>query len=321
MCVALCDYVKNSTHEISIKKGDMLVLLNSNNKYLWTVEINGIQGFVPPEYVKKLDSKPSTLATNEHLLDEFTVAKRQQKIETQYRNLVEQYNDRLNKLQESCAYHATYHLIREASDLTLWLNDKEKVVIETNLGQRPVEVLVLTSRFDDFKKEIKIKESRVHELNVIAGRLRGIIKFDASIKIQSGIDELNNKWNELQKIILERQEKFIDAHEVQLFLHDAGELQDLVTGKNAQIEANIAIGNDLTSVKRLQRKHKGFEIDLTALGECISELDDAEDATEDAEEDEEEDLLPYYKGQPLFVYHKLKIFILILHFFQLINFK
>jgi hypothetical protein len=85
----------------------------------------------------------------------------------------------------------------------LWINDKEKVVMETNLGQRPDEVELLTRRFDDFKKDLKINESRVNELNVIADRLRGINKIEASTKIQSEIDELNYKWNELKRVTSE----------------------------------------------------------------------------------------------------------------------
>jgi hypothetical protein len=44
---------------------------------------------------------------------------------------------RQKKFNESCD---AYRLIREANDLTLWINDKEKLVLETNLGQRPDEV-------------------------------------------------------------------------------------------------------------------------------------------------------------------------------------
>ncbi len=75
--------------------------------------------------------------------------------------------------------------------------------METNLGQRPDEVELLTRRFDDFKKDLKINESRVNELNVIADRLRGINKIEASTKIQSEIDELNYKWNELKRVTSE----------------------------------------------------------------------------------------------------------------------
>ena len=282
--------MEKSPREISIRKGDVLVLLNSNKKDWWKVEINDRQGFVPSAYVKKLDSQPSTLTTSpskEHLLDEFTVLNYQQQIEQQYKNLVDLCNERLKKINDSCD---AYRLIREANDLKLWINDKEKVVMETNLGQRPDEVELLTRRFDDFKKDLKINESRVNELNVIADRLRGINKIEASTKIQSEIDELNYKWNELQRVTSERQTKLINAHEVQRFLRDADETMDWVTDKNSQIEMNKEYGHDLTSVKRLQRKHEGFERDLEALGERIRELDDVSQRLINTHPDEAESI-------------------------------
>ena len=187
-----------------------------------------------------------------------------------------------------------YRLIREADDLTLWIKDKEKLVLETNSGQRPDEVELLTRRFNDFKKDLKVNETRVHELNSIADRLRAINKIDASTKIQSEIDELNTKWATLQKVTQERQEKLINAHEVQRFLRDADETMDWVNDKNAQIDMNDEYGHDLTSVKRLQRKHDGFERDLEALGERIRELDDVTQRLINTHPDEAESI---YKKQ------------------------
>ena len=55
-CVmALYDYAEKSPREVSMKKGDVLTLLNSNNKDWWKVEVNDRQGFVPAAYVKKID--------------------------------------------------------------------------------------------------------------------------------------------------------------------------------------------------------------------------------------------------------------------------
>lgn len=55
-CVlALYDYTEKSPREVSMKKGDLLTLLNASNKDWWKVEVNDRQGFVPAAYVKKVD--------------------------------------------------------------------------------------------------------------------------------------------------------------------------------------------------------------------------------------------------------------------------
>nr|1UUE_A Chain A, SPECTRIN ALPHA CHAIN [Gallus gallus] len=55
LVLALYDYQEKSPREVTMKKGDILTLLNSTNKDWWKTEVNGRQGFVPAAYVKKLD--------------------------------------------------------------------------------------------------------------------------------------------------------------------------------------------------------------------------------------------------------------------------
>lgn len=42
--IALYDYTEKSPREVSMKKGEVLTLLNSNNKDWWKVEVNDRQG-------------------------------------------------------------------------------------------------------------------------------------------------------------------------------------------------------------------------------------------------------------------------------------
>ena len=80
--VALYDYQEKSPREVSMKKGDILTLLNSSNKDWWKVEVNDRQGFVPAAYVKKIDS--SLTASQSNLADEYTISVRQNQIEKQW---------------------------------------------------------------------------------------------------------------------------------------------------------------------------------------------------------------------------------------------
>uniref|UniRef100_A0A8C9G0U5 SH3 domain-containing protein n=1 Tax=Pavo cristatus TaxID=9049 RepID=A0A8C9G0U5_PAVCR len=68
LVLALYDYQEKSPREVTMKKGDILTLLNSTNKDWWKVEVNDRQGFVPAAYVKKLD--PAQSASRENLLEE-----------------------------------------------------------------------------------------------------------------------------------------------------------------------------------------------------------------------------------------------------------
>ena len=260
---------------MSVKKGDVLTLINSNNKDWWKVEINDRQGFVPAAYVKKIEVEAVPAQgpndPTQQILSASSVQARQQQIESEYQHLLNLGQQRHQKLNEACDAH---RLVREAADLTLWISDKEKIASEQKLGETPDEVELLTRRFDDFKKDLKVNEARIAELNRIADRLRSMNQPESAKKIQDEIEILNIKWTELQKVTAHRQHKLMSAHEVQRFQRDADETMDWINEKNEVTGIDLEYGHDLPSVKRLQRKHEGFERDLDALGERIRELDD-----------------------------------------------
>jgi len=72
--MALYDYTEKSPREVSMKKGDVLTLLNSNNKDWWKVEVNDRQGFVPAAYVKRIDAGLS--ASQQNLADKSSISAR-----------------------------------------------------------------------------------------------------------------------------------------------------------------------------------------------------------------------------------------------------
>lgn len=58
-----------------------------------------------------------------------------------------------------------------------------------------------------------------------------------------------------------------------MFLHrDADETKEWIEEKNQALNTDN-YGHDLASVQALQRKHEGFERDLAALGDKVSQTD------------------------------------------------
>ena len=99
-CVmALYDYTEKSPREVSMKKGDVLTLLNSNNKDWWKVEVNDRQGFVPAAYVKKID--PGLTASQQQLLDNSSVSARQAQIEKTFQSVLHMGEERTKRLEET----------------------------------------------------------------------------------------------------------------------------------------------------------------------------------------------------------------------------
>lgn len=266
--VALYDYSEKSPREVSMKKGDVLALLNSNNKDWWKVEVNDRQGFVPAAYVKKVDAGLS--ASQQHLAEQNSIANRQGQIENQYDGLLASGRERKIKLEESCR---AYQLVREAAELAQWINDKQSVAQVQEVGSDLENVEVLQKKFDDFLSDMQSNEVRLKEMNQMATQLNNLGQTEAAVKITQQIDELNQKWTTLQHVTTERATQLGSAHEVQRFHRDIEETKDWIREKDDALNNNN-YGSDLRSVQTLQRKHEGLERDLAALGDKIRQLDE-----------------------------------------------
>lgn len=266
--MALYDYTEKSPREVSMKKNDVLTLLNSNNKDWWKVEVNDRQGFVPAAYVKKMEAGLS--ASQQHLAEGNSIGARQGQIENQYGNLMALGRGRCDKLGESLR---AYQLVREAAELAQWIKDKEQVAQVQEVGEDLEQVEVLQKKFDDFMSDLKGNEVRLGEMNNIANKLMTLGQTEAAVKIQTQIEDLNQKWQHLQEVTQERAQQLGSAHEVQRFHRDVDETKDWIQEKDDALLADDC-GHDLRSVQTMQRKHEGLERDLAALGDRIRHLDD-----------------------------------------------
>uniref|UniRef100_A0A914P3Y4 SH3 domain-containing protein n=3 Tax=Panagrolaimus TaxID=55784 RepID=A0A914P3Y4_9BILA len=268
--VALYDYTEKSPREVSMKKGDILTLLNSNNKDWWKVEVNDRQGFVPAAYVKRIEPGSTHYHAATTGQQPSSINARQNQIEDQYQKLLTLGEQRRRKLEESCK---GYQLLREANDLAEWIRSREAVARQQEIGTDLEEVEVLQKKFDDFKGDLKANEVRLQEMNQIATALTAVGQTETAVRIRQQIEELNNRWKELEKQADVREQQLGSAHEVQRFHRDIDETRDWIQEKNDALDSDD-FGRDLRSVQALQRKHEGVERDLAALNDQIKRLDE-----------------------------------------------
>ncbi len=269
-CVmALYEYTEKSPREVSMKKGDVLTLLNSNNKDWWKVEVNDRQGFVPAAYVKKID--PGLTASQQQLVDNSSVGARQVQIEKLYENILNLGKERAKRLKETCK---AYELVRDAAELSNWIKTKEQHAQIEDVTDDLEQVEVMQKKFDDFQTDLRANEVRLAEMNEIALQLVTLGQTDAAIKIQAQLEDLNKKWTDLQTVTTERVNAFERAHEVQRFHRDVDETKDWIQEKDEALSIDD-LGKDLRSVQALQRKHEGLERDLAALGDKIGQLNES----------------------------------------------
>uniref|UniRef100_A0A8C6YFU0 Spectrin alpha, non-erythrocytic 1 n=1 Tax=Naja naja TaxID=35670 RepID=A0A8C6YFU0_NAJNA len=329
LVLALYDYQEKSPREVTMKKGDILTLLNSTNKDWWKVEVNDRQGFVPAAYVKKLDPAQST--SRENLLDEQgSIALRQEQIDHQtfltkeigsvslrmkqveelYHSLLELGEKRKDMLEKSCK---KFMLFRETNELQQWIHEKEATLANEEVGADLEQVEVLQKKFDDFQKDLKANESRLKDINKVANDLEseGLMAEEvqavqhlhsfkghcsmswadipSSLFSSLVLQELNERWRALQQLAEERSQLLGSAHEVQRFHRDADETKEWIEEKNQALNTDN-YGHDLASVQALQRKHEGFERDLAALGDKVNSLGETAERLIQSHPESSEDL-------------------------------
>ncbi|KAG5834943.1 hypothetical protein ANANG_G00266900 [Anguilla anguilla] len=301
LVLALYDYQEKSPREVTMKKGDVLTLLNSTNKDWWKVEVNDRQGFVPAAYVRKLD--PAQSSSRDNLLDEQgSISARQEQIESQsqvkvecsvsarmsqveelYGNILEVGEKRKNVLENSCK---KFMLFRESNELQQWINEKEGALTNEEMGSDLEQVEVLQKKFDDFQKDLKANESRLKDINKVASELDsvGLMAEEAPTQAQhqealgsapgSVKDEADSKnaspWKSI-RLVVQTTATFNSIKELNNRWRDADETKEWIEEKNQALNTDN-YGHDLASVQALQRKHEGFERDLAALGDKVKSL-------------------------------------------------
>uniref|UniRef100_A0A8C2UDU8 Spectrin alpha, non-erythrocytic 1 n=1 Tax=Coturnix japonica TaxID=93934 RepID=A0A8C2UDU8_COTJA len=248
LVLALYDYQEKSPREVTMKKGDILTLLNSTNKDWWKVEVNDRQGFVPAAYVKKLD--PAQSASRENLLEE-------QGSIALYHSLLELGEKRKGMLEKSCK---KFMLFREANELQQWINEKEAALTNEEVGADLEQVEVLQKKFDDFQKDLKANESRLKDINKVANDLES-----------EGLMADEVQAVEHQVCLRSQRALHFNSLFASTPIRDADETKEWIEEKNQALNTDN-YGHDLASVQALQRKHEGFERDLAALGDKVNSL-------------------------------------------------
>lgn len=269
LVVALYDYQEKAPRDVSMRKGEILSLLNSSSKDWWKVEINDRQGFVPAAYLKKIDA-PLT-DSQSHLLDQpLTVALQQKRLEEQYNNLLKLGRDRRERLQGSVQ---AYQLVREANDLHQWVVEKELLAVtETIVPVGLEEVECERKRVDNLMAEQKDREQRVQDLRDKADRLKRGGQTEAVEKIEGIIMQLQKKYEQLEEVTTKKVKNLDDINAVQRYHRDCDEAKEWIDEKDVRLTTDD-VGKDLTSVQRLIRKHDALERDLVALGDRVKQLD------------------------------------------------
>uniref|UniRef100_A0A8C9UTX8 Spectrin alpha chain, erythrocytic 1 n=2 Tax=Marmotini TaxID=337730 RepID=A0A8C9UTX8_SPEDA len=260
--LALFDFQARSHREVTMKKNDVLTLLSSINKDWWKVEADDHQGFVPANHVRKLASDELPMVPKRRREEPGSIAQRQEQIEELYRSLCDRAEERRRRLLQR---YNEFLLAYEAGDMLEWIQEKKA----ENTGVELDDVWELQKKFDEFQRDLKTNEPRRRDINKVADDLlweKLLTPEGAHIR-----QELNTRWDSLQRLADEQQQLLGSAHAVEMFHRDIDDTKEQIE-KKCQALRVADPGSDLISVQALQRQHESFERDLIPLGEKVTIL-------------------------------------------------
>ncbi|XP_019677904.3 spectrin alpha chain, erythrocytic 1 isoform X2 [Felis catus] len=260
--VALYDFEARSNREVTMKKDDVLTLLSSINKDWWKVEAGDHQGFVPAVYVRKLAHDEFPTLPQRRREEPGSITERQEQIEKQYRSLLDRAEERRCRLLQR---YNEFLLAYEAGDMLEWIQEKKA----ENTGVELDDVWELQKKFDEFQTDLKANEPRLRDINKVADDLlfeKLLTPEGAQLR-----QELNNRWDSLQRLAEEQRQLLGSAHAVQMFHREADDTKEQIEKKLQALRAADP-GSDLFSVQALQRQHEVFERDLMPLEEKVTML-------------------------------------------------
>ncbi|XP_058556237.1 spectrin alpha chain, erythrocytic 1 isoform X2 [Neofelis nebulosa] len=260
--VALYDFEARSNREVTMKKDDVLTLLSSINKDWWKVEAGDHQGFVPAVYVRKLAHDEFPTLPQRRREEPGSITERQEQIEKRYHSLLDRAEERRCRLLQR---YNEFLLAYEAGDMLEWIQEKKA----ENTGVELDDVWELQKKFDEFQTDLKANEPRLRDINKVADDLL----FEELLTPEGAQlrQELNNRWDSLQRLAEEQRQLLGSAHAVQMFHREADDTKEQIEKKLQALRAADP-GSDLFSVQALQRQHEVFERDLMPLEEKVTML-------------------------------------------------
>ncbi|XP_064623906.1 spectrin beta chain, non-erythrocytic 2-like isoform X3 [Lineus longissimus] len=293
---------------IGCNKAEVMTLLAKTNQDWWNVrKSNGREGFVPANYVKEVEPKviqrivkkpvkvpetvkvkktvyqkeavpklpkkkgkgkgirrtPSVRSVENLHYDKENVEQRQKGISQSYKRLVKLAQARKQYLEDAVKL---FKFNRECDEFEAWMKDKEELLQGNETLSENAESM--KRKFKNFLTDLLANKDRINKINHQANE---IINTGHSEKdsVKARQKEINDRWDRLNRLKLEREKTLEGASSVELFQQTADEAKDWMQEKLNQLD-NDDLGKDMNSVKALQRKHQNLERELDPLEEKLN---------------------------------------------------
>ncbi|XP_006159133.1 spectrin alpha chain, erythrocytic 1 [Tupaia chinensis] len=160
--------------------------------------------------------------------------------------------------------------LQECDDILEWIKDKEAIVTSVELGEDWERTEVLHKKFEEFQVDLAAREGRVDGVNQYANECAKENHPELAL-IQFKQDEVNEAWERLHGLALQRRTTLSNAADLQRFKRDVTEAIQWIKEKEPLLTSED-YGKDLVSSEALFHSHKGLERNLAVMEDKVKEL-------------------------------------------------
>ncbi|KAF8785263.1 Spectrin beta chain like protein [Argiope bruennichi] len=153
-----------------------------------------------------------------------------------------------------------YTSLKFIKDVNDFANIVHEMVTEIEFGEVPsnsTDAQSLLRAHDDFKPQIELRQKEIKSLQESGQkiiRLRGV----HTRSIEESLKTLEDLHNDLEMVWEYRLKTLLQSRDLQLFVEKAKQVENWLSAKEAFL-ANQDIGDSMSSVEALIRKHENFE--------------------------------------------------------------
>lgn len=178
--------------------------------------------------------------------------------------------ERKANLERTCK---AYQIIREAAELDSFIKAREQQAVTFEVGDDFELLECLQLKFNDFQSNINSAKERFANLNDVGEQLVDLDPGEATLAMKTHLDDLKEKWNNLQLAVEDRAELLEKANQINSFQKDAEEIEQLLHEKANYIHVSSDLGNDLKSALLLLQRHNEKSKELEVIDEKIKDLE------------------------------------------------
>ncbi|XP_076250387.1 spectrin beta chain, non-erythrocytic 5 kst isoform X4 [Rhynchophorus ferrugineus] len=161
------------------------------------------------------------------------------------------------RLQDALEAHTYY---QEVSEALAWINEKRPFLATKEVGQDEISVESHQRKLEALCSEITTFKLTVDKIKDMANRLIEREHFEYEI-IREKKQALEDQFNELNKLVSERQVRLMEALQYYGFVHECIEVQEWMRDQTNKTDSE-EYGNDLEHVEQLIQAFETFHASL-----------------------------------------------------------